>query len=278
MIPDEAVRAANRNRFAGVVPGADADIDLAAGALCIAADGRPDLDSEPTYEALDRFADLIRLHLDLGDPPDIVLRTIHDVIYREVGFRAPVAAEYHDARNSQLDQVIVRRIGLPISLAVVELEIAWRLGLELYGIGLPGHFIIGGPDGVLIDPAAGGRSLTPDDCQVLLRRALGEGVLFHSGMLRPVGKRQILARILRNLRTVHLAQRDWPAALGIVELLAVVEPADPDHGRDRGLLLGRMGRFSEAVSLLNRYMDERPEGHDASDVRQVIGIFAGRRN
>jgi regulator of sirC expression with transglutaminase-like and TPR domain len=131
---------------------------------------------------------------------------------------------------------------------------------------------------LLIDPAAGGRGLTPDDCQVLLRRALGEGVLFHSGMLRPTGRRQILARILRNLRSVHLARRDWPAALGIVELLAVVEPTDPDHGRDRGLLLGRMGRFSEAVSLLNRYLDERPDGHDAPDVKQVIGIFAGRRN
>jgi regulator of sirC expression with transglutaminase-like and TPR domain len=97
-------------------------------------------------------------------------------------------------------------------------------------------------------------------------------------MLRPTGKRQILARILRNLRSVYLARRDWPAALGVVDLLAVVEPIDPDHGRDRGLLLGRMGRFSEAVSLLNHYLDERPESHDATDVRQVVGIFAGRRN
>jgi regulator of sirC expression with transglutaminase-like and TPR domain len=97
-------------------------------------------------------------------------------------------------------------------------------------------------------------------------------------MLRPVGKRQILARVLRNLRTVRLAARDWPAALGVVELLAVVEPTDPDHGRDRGLLLGRMGRFSEAIANLGRYLEERPEGHDAADVQQVIGIFAGRRN
>src|SRR6266498_2498998 len=185
MIPDEAVRAANRARFARLVARADVDIDLAGGALCIAADGRPDLDTEPTYEALDRYAELIRLHLDLGDPPDVVLGTIHGVLYRDAGFRAPVAAEYHDERNSQLDHMMNRRVGLPISLAVVELEIAWRLRLDLYGIGLPGPFIIGGPDGVLIDPAGGGRSLAPDDCQVLLRRALGEGVLFHSGMLRP---------------------------------------------------------------------------------------------
>jgi regulator of sirC expression with transglutaminase-like and TPR domain len=278
MVPNESARAANRARFARLIARSERDIDLAAGALAIAADGRPGLDPEPTLDALDRLADLVRLRLDLGDPPDMVLATIHDVLYRDVGFRSPFAAEYHDAANSQLDQVVSRRIGLPISLAVVELEVAWRLGMELYGIGLPGHFIIGGLDGELIDPAAGGRRLTPDDCQVLLRRALGEGVLFHSGMLRPTGKRQILARIMRNLRSVHLARRDWPAALGMVELLAVVEPTDPDHGRDRGLLLGRMGRFTEAVSLLTRYLDERPEGHDASDVRQVVGIFAGRRN
>jgi regulator of sirC expression with transglutaminase-like and TPR domain len=278
MVPNESARAANRARFARLIARSDADIDLAASALAIAADGRPDLEPEPTLDALDRLADLVRLRLDLGDPPDMVLGTIHDVLYRDAGFRSPVAAEYHDAANSQLDRVVARRVGLPITLAVVQLEVAWRLGLELHGIGLPGHFIIGGPDGELIDPAAGGRRLTPDDCQVLLRRALGEGVLFHSGMLRPTGKRQILARILRNLRSVHLARRDWPAALGIVDLLAVVEPTDPDHGRDRGLLLGRMGRFSEAVGLLKHYLDERPEGHDASDVRQVIGIFAGRRN
>jgi regulator of sirC expression with transglutaminase-like and TPR domain len=111
-----------------------------------------------------------------------------------------------------------------------------------------------------------------------MRRSLGEGVLFNAGMLRPAGRRDILTRVLRNLRAAHLAARDWPAALGAVELLAVIEPIDPDHGRDRGLLLGRMGRFNEALAALSRYLDERPDGHDAGDVRQVMGIFAGRRN
>jgi regulator of sirC expression with transglutaminase-like and TPR domain len=97
-------------------------------------------------------------------------------------------------------------------------------------------------------------------------------------MLRPATKRDILTRVLRNLRSAQLAARDWPAALGAVELLAVIEPTDPDHGRDRGLLLGRMGRFTEAIAALSRYLDERPDGSDAGDVRQVMGIFAGRRN
>ncbi len=278
MSAEDAARIANRARFARLVARPEAEINLAAGALCIAADGRPEVDPAASIERLDRLADLVRLRIDAGDTESVVLDRLHDVLYREAGFRGPTAAHWQEAANSLLDRVLVRRIGLPISLAIVELEVGWRLGLSLHGVGLPGHFIVGGGDGRLIDPSGGGRRLTPDECQALLHRSIGEGILFHAGMLRPVGKRQILARVLRNLRAVHLAARNWPAALGIVELLGVVEPTDPDHGRDRGLLLGRMGRFTEAVGCLGRYLEERPDGHDATDVQHVIGIFAGRRN
>jgi regulator of sirC expression with transglutaminase-like and TPR domain len=277
MTRDE-LRAANRARFARLVARRDADIDLALGALLIAADSRPGLAPEPTLAALEGLAERVRLRLDRGDDEAAILGVLHGVLFAESGFRAPTPTEYHDARNSHLDLVLARRVGLPISLAIVELEVAWRVGLDLRGIGLPGHFIVGTPSGSLIDPAGGGRRLTPDDCQALLRRSLGERVLFHSGMARPVERREILARVLRNLRAVHLAGRDWRTALGVVELLALVEPAEPDHERDRGLLLGRMGRFSEAIGLLGRYLDERPDGADAPEVRQVIGIFRGRRN
>jgi regulator of sirC expression with transglutaminase-like and TPR domain len=275
---NEALRAATRARFARLIAEPDAEIDLALGALTIAADGREEVEPGPTLAALDTLAERVRVRLDVGDAQTHILNRLHDVLYRETGLRGPTAAEFHDPRNSLLDVVIRRRVGLPISLAIVELEVGWRIGLGLSGIGLPGHFIVGAPGGVLIDPADDGRRLTPDDCQALIRRAVGEGVLFHSGMLRPAGKREILTRVLRNLRSAHLAARDWPAALGAVELLAVVEPIDPDHGRDRGLLLGRMGRFSESVAALRRYLEERPDAHDVPDVRQVMGIFAGRRN
>jgi regulator of sirC expression with transglutaminase-like and TPR domain len=277
-VSDDPLRAAIQARFARLVAQPEPTIDLARGALLIAADGRPGLDPERTIEVLDESAERVRVRLDRGDGPSETLVRIHDVLYRELGYRSPTAAEYGEAANSLLDRVVERRVGLPISLAIVELEVAWRLGLAMYGVGLPGHFIVGAPGGAVFDPAGGGRHLRPDDCQALIRRALGEAVLFNAGMLRPTGRRQILARVLRNLRSVRLAARDWPAALGTVELLAIVEPTDPDHGRDRGLLLGRMGRFSEALALLDRYLDERPDGPDASDVRQVMSIFAGRRN
>ncbi len=277
MLPTESAHAANLARFARLTARPESDIDLALGALLIAADGRPDLRFEPTLDALERLAERVRVRLDRGDPPEIVLGRLNDVLFAEAGFRGPTAAEYGEADNSLLDRVMGRRIGLPISLAIVELEVAWRIGLPLHGVGMPGHFLVGSPDGSLGDPTSG-RLLTPDDCQALLRRALGDRILFHSAMLRPTGRREILARVLRNLRTVRLAERDWPAALGVVDLLAVVEPVNPDHGRDRGVLLGRMGRFSEAISHLGRYLDERPDEADADDVRQVIGIFRGRRN
>jgi regulator of sirC expression with transglutaminase-like and TPR domain len=271
-------RVATRARFARLVAHPDPEIDLALAALVIAAHGRPAPDEAAVLDHLDTLANLVRIRLDSGDPTDWAVDRLHDVLYREVGYRGPTAAEYADPANSLLDAVVSRRIGLPISLAILELETAWRIGLPLVGIGLPGHFVVGGPDGLLADPVAGGRRLTPDDCQALIRRAIGDGVLFHAVMLRPAGRREILTRVLRNLRAARLSQRDWPAALDTIDLLLVLEPTDPEHGRDRGLLLGRMGRYGQAVRELSRYLDERPDAHDVSDVRQVISIFGGRLN
>jgi regulator of sirC expression with transglutaminase-like and TPR domain len=275
---DDEARTATRARFARLVAHPEPDIDLAVAALVIAAHGRAAVDEAAVLEHLDGLAERVRIRLDAGDPIDRAVDRVHDVLYREVGYRGPTAAEYADPENSLLDAVVGRRVGLPISLAIVELETAWRIGLPLVGIGLPGHFIVGGPGGLLADPSAGGRRLTPDDCQALIRRAVGEGVLFQAAMLRPTGRRDILTRVLRNLRIARLGQRDWPAALDAIELLLVLEPTDPAHGRDRGLLLGRMGRYSEAVRALSRYLDERPDAHDVADVRQVIAIFGGRLN
>lgn len=271
-------RARSLARFARLVARPEPEIDLGLAALVVAGHGRPALDEESFLARLDAHAELVRLRLDAGDPPLVSAARVHDVLYRELGFRAPTAAEFGDPANSLLDRVLDRRIGLPISLAIVEIETGRRVGLPLIGIGLPGHFVVGGPEGALFDPADSGRALTPDDCQALIRRSIGDGVLLNAGMLRPTGPRQILARVLRNLRAAHLARRDWPAAVDAIDLLLVLEPTDPEHGRDRGLLLGRMGRFTEAVSALRRYLDERPEAHDVPDVRQVIGIFAGRLN
>jgi regulator of sirC expression with transglutaminase-like and TPR domain len=274
---DADARAANRARFARLVAQPESQLDLARGALLVAAEGREDLDPEPFLARLDELAERVRIHLDLGDGTGRIVDTLHDVLYRELAFRPP-ARPHPDPDLSRFDLVIERRVGLPISLSIIELEVGWRLGLALHGVGLPGHFIVGGPDGMLIDPAGGGRQLDRDDCQALIRTALGDGVLLHAGMLRPARRREILARVIRNLRAAHVHRRDWVAALGAVELLRIVEPTSADHLRDRGLLLGRTGQWTAAVSDLRQYLEEQPEAPDRDDVAQVIGIFGGLRN
>jgi regulator of sirC expression with transglutaminase-like and TPR domain len=273
----DAARAANRSRFARLVARPEPQVDLAFGALLIASEGREELDPEPSLQRLDELAERVRIHLDLGDGTGRILDTIHDVLYRELDFRVPRHTR-PDPDLSRLDLVLERRLGLPISLAIVELEVAWRLGLTLHGVGLPGHFIIGGPDGLLLDPAGGGRSLTRDDCQALIGRSLGDGVLLHAGMLRPASRRDILARVIRNLKAAHLLRRDWVGGLGAVELLQIVEPTSPDHRRDRGLLLGRTGQWSPALADLREYLEDQPEAADRDEVLQVIGIYGGMRN
>jgi regulator of sirC expression with transglutaminase-like and TPR domain len=288
----DPVRAANRASFAELVARPEAEIDLARGALLIAAAGRPHLDPRPTLDELDRLAERV----DVRDPSPKAraaragsvagrdgdghggrLQALHDVLYDELGFRGPSGAG-SDAGHSLLDVVLARRVGLPISLAVVEMEVARRAGLALHGVALPGHFVVGGPNGLLIDPADGGRTLTRDDCQALIRRATGKAILLRAAMLRPAGARAILARMLRNLRVARLVGRDWPGALAAIELLEVLEPDDAGHARDRGLLLGRMGRFSDAVALLGAYVELRAGAEDSADVRQAMEIFAARRN
>jgi regulator of sirC expression with transglutaminase-like and TPR domain len=273
----DAARAANRSRFARLIARPEPQIDLALGALFIASEGREELDPEPSLQRLDELAERVRIHLDLGDGTGRILDTLHDVLYRELGFRTPRQPR-PDPDLSRLDLVLERRVGLPINLSIIELEVAWRLGLALHGIGLPGHFIVGGPEGLLLDPADGGRQLTRDDCQALIRGSVGEGVLLHAGMLRPVRRREILARVIRNLKAAHLQRRDWAFGLGAVELLRIVEPTSPDHLRDRGLLLGRTGQWSAALADLREYLEEQPDAADHADVTQVIGLFGGMRN
>ena len=283
----DRVRAANRATFAELVARPEPDVDLARGALLIAAAGRPQLDPAPAYAELDRLAALVVKSgipaLNAAADGDLdrlasTLDRLNLVLYRAAGFRAPAPGTGNQPSHSLLDMVLSRRVGLPISLAIVQLEVARRVELPLHGVGLPGHFIVGGPGGLLLDPADGGRRLTRGDCQALIRRTLGSSIVLQERMLRPAGRRAILARVLRNLRVARLVARDWPLALAAIELLEVLEPTDVAHPRDRGLLLGRMGRFTDAVALLGAYLELSPAAEDADDVRQAMTIFAVRRN
>ncbi len=280
-----------RARFAELVAMPDPLIDLAAVCACIAAETDPASSPRALHDELDMLAERVRsvlppglrdaAHREAGirTPAalDVILDGLHHVLYDDLALRG-APRDAWEPRHTYLAEVVRFRRGLPIALGVLELEVGWRLGLPLYGIGLPGHFILGGPDGRLIDPYDRGRSLSPDDCERLMEEALGHAVPFRRSMLRPASRHEIIARILGNLRGIYLARREWAPALAMLELLVILDPADPALRRDRALLYGRCGRFTDAVRGLDRYLAELPEAPDRDEVRIARSIFGGRRN
>jgi len=266
-------------------------IDLAEVCACIAEEASPGMRQESLTGELDALAERVRARLPgplrAAATPEAGIRTpaelmgilvgLHQELYERIGLRG-APRDAWEPRHCYLADVLELRRGLPISLAVIELEVGWRLGLPLFGVGLPGHYLIGGPDGLLIDPYHDGRRVSPSDCEALMQEATGRAVELRRSMLRPASKQETVARILGNLRGIYLSRREWGSAIWVLELLVLLEPHDPDLRRDRALLYGRAGRFTAAVVGLDRYLLERPEAPDAVEVRIARSIFGGRRN
>jgi regulator of sirC expression with transglutaminase-like and TPR domain len=279
-----------RGRFARLVGMPDPLVDLGRAWACISAEGNPLVAPQTQVAELDALAERVRGMLPaslrplassdsaIRDTTQIVaiLAALHRLLYRELAMRG-VPRNALDPAHGFLGDVLRRKRGLPVALGVIELEVGWRLGLPLHGIGLPGHFILGGPAG-LIDPCRGGRTLTDDDCREVVRAATGRRLAVHPVMLQPAPRREILARILGNLRGIFLARREWAGALWTIDYLTVLDPSDPGLRRDRALVLGRLGRFTESVQGLGRYLEEERNAPDRDEVRLALAIFGGRRN
>jgi regulator of sirC expression with transglutaminase-like and TPR domain len=263
-----------RRQFGRIAALPDARIDLAEAALWIAAEEYPGLD---VASYLARLADLasaagerIRGASSLRER---VLR-LNDFVFRESGF-AGNRDDYYDARNSFLNDVLERRKGIPITLAIVVLWIAERLGLPARGVGFPGHFLVrfDGEEEVLVDPFAGA-VVTRAECEARLRTAAGAEVPFDPQLLDPTPARQILARVLRNLKQIWLANEDWPRALACAERILMLAPDAPLELRDRGLLFARLECFAAAEADLKRFLALAPEDAGADAVRAQLVALA----
>jgi regulator of sirC expression with transglutaminase-like and TPR domain len=191
-------------------------------------------------------------------------------LFETAGFRGN-RSDYTDPRNSYLNEVLKRRLGLPITLSVVFLHLAEQLGVPARGIGMPGHFIVSvdGDDGpVYLDPFSAGRRLTVADCAALVQGTLGPATAFDPAWLWPTPPRDIVARMLNNLRGFYASVEDWPMAIGIVERLLVLQPEEASHVRDLGVLHYRNGSVRRASEMLTEYLVLRPAAPDAEAVRQ----------
>ncbi len=256
--------------FGELIRGPEPEIDLARGALCIARIEHPHLLPEHALKQLDELAARSGA-ADLGDPLRILHR-LREFLFAEEGFRGN-ADDYYDPRNSCLNDVLERRLGIPITLALVMMEVGARVGLRIQGIGLPGHFVVGArldTESVLLDPFNGGAVLTPDGAHRAVARAVGRPVKLTDENFLPCSRRQILTRMLGNLKAVYLSRHEWPKALETIECLRAVDPDSPAHLRDRGSVLVKLGHFHRGLADWERYLAENLAAPDSEAVRQQL--------
>jgi len=255
--------------FEQEVSRADADIDLARGALVIARTAYPELD---VAENLGRLGALARGAAAAGGMSDPLerLHRLREYLFEEQGF-AGNTDDYFDPRNSYLNDVLERRLGIPITLSLVLIETGRRLGLEMDGIGLPGHFVTGtrvGGERILLDPFHGGAILTGEACADLVARAVGRPVELSADHFAPVSRRQFLARMLVNLKGIFWQRQAWPKVVAVIDRLLVLDPSAGSEWRDRGLARSRMGDLRRGLADWERYLTDFP---DAADHEAVLG-------
>jgi len=266
-----------RSRFAAVVAQQDEDVDLALAALLIAAEEYPQLLPEPYLARIDMLAERVRDRLDDETAPLVVLQEVSRVLFEEEGFRGNAEA-YYDPRNSFLNDVLDRRTGVPLTLSLLYLEVGWRLGLPLHGVNFPGHFLVrydGEAVQLLVDPFQRGEIRFQDEAQELLDRVYGGTVSLQPSYLRPAGRKDILVRLLSNLKGIYLNTRDDRRALAATERILLVRPDAAEEVRDRGMLLARLGFADDAVQELRDYLARAPAADDADRVRLLIRELGG---
>lgn len=266
-----------RRQFAKEVEQADEQVNLARAALLVAREEYPQLTIERYLTRLDQLAEEVKDRLSDETAPLVIFQEMIRTLYERNGFQGNREA-YYDPRNSMLSDVLDRAKGIPLTLGIVVLEVGWRLGLPLEGVNFPGHFLVryvGEEVRLLVDPFDSGRVRFEDQAQELLDRVYGGMVRVRPSFLRPAGRREMLVRLLTNLKSVYLNVQDDERALASIERILVIHPTAAGEIRDRGTLLARMGRAQEALEQLEWYLDYAPEASDARRIRALVEEIRG---
>ena len=260
-------RAEVRRRLAGVL-GATGFDAIEAG-LLVAAEEYAGLDVEREAGRIRLVAAEAARRAAGVTNPFARLDAVHSLVFDELGFRGN-EQDYNDPRNSFLNEVLDRRLGNPLSLSMLWIEVARAAGFDCKGVGLPGHFVSRATYGgrtVLVDAFHGGAVLSEDDCRQLVARTTGRPSLFRREMLRGTDERAMIARMLLNLKHIYVKAEDYERALSVVERLLLLNPTDAGELRDRGFLNAHLGRAGAALTDLERYLEKTPHARDAESVR-----------
>ncbi|AMR79705.1 MULTISPECIES: SirB1 family protein [Cupriavidus] len=250
-------------------------IPLTETALSIAQDAYPDLDLQGELAALDVLALRLKRRIAEGTPAIQRLRLLNHFFYRDLGFGAN-ANDYYDPDNSYLNVVLRQRRGIPISLAVLHMELGQQIGLPLKGVSFPNHFLLRMtiPAGeVILDPLTG-ETLSKEQLQEMLdpyleREGISDASQVPLGLfLRAASHREIIARMLRNLKAIYLQESRWQRLLAVQNRLVILLPGSIEEVRDRGLAYANLECFRPALADLEAYVQARPDAADIGQIRE----------
>jgi regulator of sirC expression with transglutaminase-like and TPR domain len=258
--------------FRRAVSGPDDRVDLACAVLEIARDDYPDLDVAGYLRRIDQIA--VHVMERLGSEKTVYHRiaALNSVMFEEHGFHGN-RRNYYDPKNSFLNEVIERKMGIPISLSVLYMEVAQRTGLPLYGVSFPGHFLVKYSDDrerIVIDPFNAGEVKSRESLGQLLESLYGGKVTLVDDFLEPVTKKQIIRRMLNNLKMIYLQEKNFLKILAVLQRLVVLDPSSAEDIRDRGSVYLKLECFQYALADFESYLGLVPNAKDADAVREEI--------
>jgi regulator of sirC expression with transglutaminase-like and TPR domain len=271
--------------FAALMARDESAIDLARACLLIAQDAYPGLDVEGYLGEIERLAARLRGRLPAAEDAEARIAALNEFLFAELGYSGN-ADHYYDPRNSYLNEVLDRRTGIPLTLSVLYMELGRRAGLALEGVSFPGHFLVRLqlPGALLVlDPFAEGEPQSAAELRARLRRVIPQGAtgpvpleeLPLEQFLEPAGKRQILARLLRNLKGIYRESNQPERLLCVLNRMLEVSPKAYGELRDRGLLYQQMECHRAALKDLSDYAARDPDAPDVEEVRaRVMALSA----
>lgn len=252
-----------------------ATTDLARVALLIARDAYTQMSPRAYLNRIDRLAALVRPRLS----GSLAARTatLSEFLFEECGFVGNTK-HYYDPRNSYLNKVLDRQVGLPITLSVLAMAVGDRAGLNVQGVGLPGHFVAKAVDGgeeILFDPFNGGQFLDAEACEAIVTSVTGQPFEVTPEAVAATPPGAIVARMLQNLKTAYLADRSYVRAARATYRLSQLLPSDSSQRRDLGILLVQADQPGRAINHLRHYLRATPAADDADDVRKFLSQALG---
>ena len=262
----------SRRTFQELVTLPDGAVPLAEAALLLACEEYPQLEISPYLDRLDEIADFVRPKLYTGMSPLDTIEALNEVLFGIVGFRGNTE-NYNDPRNSFFNDVLERRMGIPITLSAVYLEVARRISFPIFGVGMPGHFLVKYGDRTqefFLDPFNGGQILTREDCERRFSEMFGNEQEFTERMLDVVSPRQMLFRMVNNLKTIYLKAHAYEKSLAMVDMMLLADPDAIEQYRDRGILKVQLRRFNAAVQDFEQYVKGAPHSKDRPQVEEHL--------